>query len=257
MGRGLSSESKDLIRRIYAVFEAEHPLNPRRVAYALFGNRAGAMAGKVSELCGRMLDAGDLPLEWYDDSKRIEIKPFVVQSVDRLISINSTVPQFDPWVSQPVRVKLWSEKSIGGTLDPVLQVLAVPFLNTIGFNSRKVVMQEARGTHDDPRRLVILYVGDHDAAGLRMSEDDLPRRFAKYHARHTEIRRIAITRADFEAMRRRGLAVNPTKDDDRNGAWYLNHTGLSVGVELETLSAPELRARVEQAIRDCITDVPA
>jgi hypothetical protein len=40
MGRGLSLASKELMRRIYDVFKEEHPLNPRRVSYALFGNRA-------------------------------------------------------------------------------------------------------------------------------------------------------------------------------------------------------------------------
>jgi hypothetical protein len=68
---------------------------------------------------------------------------------------------------------------------------------------------------------------------------------------------VTITREDYEAMRRRGLAVNPTKEEDRNAGWYVQHTGLRVGVELETLSALELRARVERAIRGCIEDVPA
>jgi hypothetical protein len=254
MGRGLSADSKDLIRRIRRVFEAEHPNSPRRVAYALFGNRAGAMAGKISELCGRMLEAGELPLDWYDDSKRTEVKPYVVDDIDSFVAMKQGTPSFNPWQSQPVRVKVWSEKSIAGTLDPVLHAYAVPFLNTSGWNSRKMMMLEAQRTHDDPRPLIILYTGDHDPAGLRMSEMDLPRRFQKYGAHSVEIRRVAITPRDFEVMRQGGL-VDPIKSEtDTNCAWYVQHTGYHVGVELETLPAPELRARVEHAILDCIGD---
>jgi hypothetical protein len=256
MGRGLSSESKDLIKRIYAVFEEEHPNSPRRVAYALFGNKAGAMASKIGGLCGRMLDAGELPLEWYDDSSRAEVEPYVAETVDSFIAMGRDVPPIDPWLSQPVYAKVWSEKSIGGTLVPVLQALSVPFLNTKGWNSRPILMRQARRTQHDPRRLVILYCGDHDAAGLRMSNVDLPRRLEKYHARNVEIRRIAITRTDFDTMRRRGL-TDPMKEKDPNKAWYLRTTGLRVGVELETLPAPVVRDCVEQAIKACIEDVPA
>jgi hypothetical protein len=258
MGRGLSQASKDLIERIYEVFEAEHPNSPRRVAYALFGNRAGAMASKIGQLCGRMLDAGDLPLDWYDDSSRSYVNPYVVEDVDSLVALNRSVPDFDPWKLQPVRVVVWSEKAVGGTLKPVLRKLSVPFLNTSGWNSRKMLMEEARRTRRDLLRvrLIILYVGDHDACGLRMSDLDLPTRFKKYDAHNVEIRRIAITRADFGKMRRKGL-TDPVKPTDPNRAWYLKRTGLHVGVELETLPAPELRARVEQAIKSCIVDVDA
>lgn len=254
MGRGLSSESRALIQHIYAVFEKEHPNSPRRVTYAIFGNRAGAMADKVGGLCGRMLDAGDLPLDWYDDSSRSEIAAYVVEDVDNLVAMKRGTPPFDPWASQQVRVKVWSEKSVGGTLDPVLQALSVPFLNTSGWNSRKMLMQEAQLTHADPRRLVILYVGDHDASGLRMSAADLPSRFEKYGARGVEIRRVAITSDDFREMRARGL-TDPVKRTDPNARWYLDYTGQRVGVELETLPAPDLRARVQEAIEDCIENV--
>lgn len=256
MGRGLSSESKALCTRILEVFAREHPNSPRRAAYALFGNRAGAMAAKVGQLCGKLLDAGDLPLDWYDDSSRAEVAPYVVEDVADLVAMKRGVPPFDPWRSQPVRVKVWSEKSVGGTLDPVLSALSVAFLNTSGWNSRKILMQEAQSTHADPRRLVILYIGDHDACGLRMSDDDLPRRLTQYGAVRWEIRRVAITRSDFDRMAAHGI-TDPVKPLDPNARWYAQQTGLCVGVELESLSAPELRGRVQAAIESCIEDLPA
>lgn len=253
MGRGLSQKSKDLMEEIYEVFQLEHPLGPRRVAYALFGNQAGKMASKVGNLCGRMLDDGRLPLDWYDDSSRSEVEPFVAETIDDVVAINRQAPPFDPWADQPVRVKVWSEKSVGQTLAPVLNELAVPFLNTRGFNGQKIMMEEARRTRVDPRRLVILAVGDHDASGLRMTEADLPKRFKKYDAVNYEIRRVAITSEDFHAMKDNGV-VDPIKERDPNRKWYVQHTGDSVGVELETLPAPELRRRVREAIEETVVD---
>jgi hypothetical protein len=89
-----------------------------------------------------------------------------------------------------------------------------------------------------------------------MSEADLPARFRKYGARNVEIRRVAIAGDDFNVMRRRNLA-DPIKAHDPNRRWYEQHTGCRVAVELETLPAPELRARVEAAVLDCITDATA
>jgi hypothetical protein len=256
MGRGLSDASKELIERIMDVFKTEHPNSPRRVAYAIFGNRAGMNAPKISQLCRRLLESGRLPLDWYDDSSRAYVDASVAEDIDDLLDMNAFCPPFDPWKSQPVRVVVWSEKSIAGTLGPTLQHYSVPFLNTSGWNSTKMMMEEARRTHRDRRRLVILYCGDHDAAGLRMSEADIPDRLDRYGARNWRLHRVAITAQDFATMRRKRL-TDPIKPSDPNAEWYALHTGYNVGVELETLSAPDLRHRMEAAIELCIDDFEA
>lgn len=256
MGRGLHPETVLLCERILDVFRAEHPNSPRRVAYALYGNQAGVKASKVGQLCGRLIDDGRLKLDWYDDSSRAYVMPNVVEDMNALVDLNRTVPDFDPWATQPHRVVCWSEKSVGGTLAPALRQYAVPFLNTSGWNSRKMLMEEAERTQRSTRRLVILYVGDHDACGLRMSEDDVPTRMAKYGARNWELRRVGMTRSDFNVMQSRGL-TDEMKPKDPNRHWYIAKTGLHVGVELETLPAPQLRERVKNAIFQCISDRPA
>jgi len=256
MGRGPSRESKDLMDLIYEVFQREHPMGPRRVAYAIYGNRAGSMAAKVGKLCGRMLDEGRLPLHWYDDSSRSYVEPFVAEDLNHVALIGRQAPPLDPWADQPVVVKCWSEKSVGDTLAPVLERYSVPFLNTRGWNARKILMEEARRAETDPRRLVIVYCGDHDASGLRMSEVDLPNRLGKYGAVDYELRRVAIVAEDFAAMKAKGL-VDKIKPGDPNRKWYVEHTGETVGVELEALPAPDLRQRVEDAIRDAVADPAA
>src|SRR5262245_27765046 len=180
MGRGLSAERRHLIQRAYDVLEREHPSGVRRVAYALFGNQAGAHVKKLGELLTRARKTGVIPWEWISDETRPERRPFVVDDMGDLRNVHRTCPDYDPWRQQQVRVVVWSEKSVGGTLAPVLDRLLVPFLVHHGNTSTTIMHATAESTRQDDRTLVILYVGDHDPKGLRISEDDIPRRLETY-----------------------------------------------------------------------------
>jgi hypothetical protein len=255
MGRGISPESKRLMERILEVFRSEHPIGPRRCTYAIVGNRASTWVQKVGQLCGRLLDDGRLPLAWYDDSSRAYVEPYVVEDVEAHAH-GCTLPRYDPWKLQGLRVVVWSEKSVGGTLSPVCDRYAVPFLNTSGWQSRKLLMEEARRVLETLRKLVVIYVGDHDASGVRMSEADLPSRLSQYvtglkgpwrGSPLYEIRRVAVTDKDVKRLRRLDYG-DPLKPTDPNARWYREKTGLDFGIELEALPAPLLRKRVATAI---------
>jgi hypothetical protein len=137
-------------------------------------------------------------------------------------------------------------------LEPVLRSLLVPFQVVHGFTSTTHIETTVAELKEDQsgRRLIVIYVGDHDAAGLRMSEDDLPSRLTKHGAFNFEIRRVALTRDDFELKDYQ----QPAKENDVNREWYQRHTGLTRGVELEALSSVVLRDRLDAAIRECVTD---
>ena len=226
----------------------------RRVAYALFGNRAGQEVKRLGKLLTRARKTGEIPWGWINDSTRTEVAPFVVTDMNDLRSLNRSCPSFDPWLAQPVRVKVWSEKSIGGTLEPVLGRFLVPFTVHHGNTSTSVMHELAETTWTDNRELVVLYVGDHDPKGLRISEDDLPKRFAEYDVAHARIKRVALMKAD--AMRLADLK-DPFKKDDSDADWYRRTTGLRYGVELEAIPSTELRDRVEAAILEEIRDADA
>ena len=254
MGRGMSADSRRLIARMRDILTREHPSGVRRMAYALYGNRAGAEVKRVGRLLTLARKQGVIPWEWIADDTRPEREPFVVDDMAALRSLNRSCPSYDPWRDQPVRVWVWSEKSVGGTLAPVLDKYLVPFQIHHGNTSSTVMRSVAERTWDDGRNTAILYVGDHDPKGLRISEDDLPTRLDAYGAERIRVERVALTRADVQALR--GLA-DSFKPGDTDVAWYRERTGLSYGVELEAIPSTELRARVEQAIRSHIVDVNA
>lgn len=254
MGRGLSPESRRLIERAFEVLAVEHPSGIRRVAYALFGNRAGLEVKRLGKLLTRARKSGVIPWAWITDSTRTEVEPFVVEDVAGVRGINRTCPAFDPWREQPTRVKVWSEKSIGGTLEPVLLQYLVGFLVLHGNTSTTSIRDLAESTWKDPRHLVVLYVGDHDPKGLRISEHDLPKRFCELEVENFTIRRVALTSLDAVRLREQRDRFKP---NDSDVAWYRNETGLNYGVELEAIPSTELSDRVAAAIHAEIADVRA
>ena len=252
MGRGLAAESQRLIQQAYDVLAIEHPSGVRRVAYALFGNQAGQYVKKLGELLTRARKSGAIPWDWISDETRPERAPLVVTDVGGMRDLHRTCPDYDPWQEQAVRVVVWSEKSVGGTLAPVLDSLLVPFQVHHGNTSTTVMHNVARATREDDRRLVILYVGDHDPKGLRISEDDIPKRLADHRAADVRVKRLAILHGDAVRL---VTVKDAFKPDDRDVNWYRRRTGLDYGVELEAIPSTELRDRVEAAIREEITNV--
>ncbi len=256
MGRGLSAESRQLIQRAYDNLAVEHPSGIRRVAYALFGNQADALVKKLGKQLGNARKRGLIPWEWISDDTRPSIMPFVVEDMNDLRSMNAVCPSYDPWPSQGVRVVIWSEKSLGGTLKPLLESYLVEFQVHHGNSSLTWIHEYARWTRQHPhRRLVILYVGDHDCKGLRISEDDIPKRMRERGATNWQVKRVAILQAD-------AVATDPSlrdrfKPKDKDIAWYRQHTGLGYGVEVETLPSNVLRDRLEAAINAEITNIEA
>lgn len=256
MGRGLSADSRTLIQRAYDVLAVEFPSGVRRVAYALFGNQADDEVKKLGRLLTWARKHELIPWEWITDETRPERLPFVVSDATALRDCHRACPHYDPWQFQPVRIKVWSEKSVAGTLAPVLDKYLVPFQVHHGNTSTSIIRQAAVSTREDARKLVILGVGDHDPKGVRITEDDVPKRLREYGADMTNvsIRRLALLRED--AIRLKDLR-DPFKENDTDITWYKKHARLNYGVELEAMPSPELRNRLEQAIRDEIRDIGA
>src|SRR5262249_2814046 len=156
-----------------------------------------------------------------------------------------------------------SEKgTVRGVLAPVLNKYAVGFRVMHGFSSATAVYDVARD--DNGRELVALYVGDFDPSGLFMSEEDLPKRLAKYGGRHDELgnfvlhvrlERIALTRqhVEHEGADEELLPSFPATDKkkDPRYRWFRANHGDRCW-ELDAMDPNDLRACVESAIRGLI-----
>jgi hypothetical protein len=101
---------------------------------------------------------------------------------------------------------------------------------------------------EDPRPLLLLYLGDWDPSGLDMSERDLPSRLERYGGRAT-VERIALAEQDI----RPSLPSFDVelKANDARFAWFTAKYGQRCW-ELDALSPVVLRDRIDARIRDLI-----
>jgi hypothetical protein len=277
MGRGRSDETKKLIDAMVEIAESIQPCNVRALAYQLFNRKLiPSMALEHTRKVGRLAviarEEGWIPWEWIVDATRPEQggggwdgpEDYAESVVDSYFR--------KKWSGQPRHVSVWSEKeTVAGTLRPVLRELEVTYQILHGWSGATPVRKAAQKAMAREQDTLILYVGDYDPSGMYMSEEDLPRRLARYsydvppeeislkQAKavlkevRLEIRRIALTKAHTSKL---GIAPRfPASDkkdtDDKKGdsryEWFVANHGTWCW-ELDAMSPVDLRDCVRQAI---------
>jgi len=249
-GRGLSFKSKQLIAAAADILQKIQPASVRAVCYQLFARgvissmRTGETQ-KVSRLLVYARENEIIPWSWIvDETRAIDAANTWDDLADYGVTLVKSYRR-DFWKHQPERVLIVSEKgTIRGTIRPVLDEFAVPFLVLHGFGSATSIYELAELANTDERALTIFYVGDWDPSGLWMSQRDLPERLDRYGAVEVDLRRIALVEGD--------LAVLPsfdadTKATDSRHAWFTGAYGHRC-YELDALPPDELRNRVRTEI---------
>jgi hypothetical protein len=263
---------------IVATARVQHPCGVRSIAYQLFNRKlipsmAKEHTRRVSELSVILREEGRIPPEWIDDDTRPEEKVPTWKNPAAFARTVQRVFRLDKWIDQPKRVWVWSEKSVAGTIRPVLDKYEVPFQVLHGFSSATPIWDMVAAILDQPQETVIIYIGDYDPSGMYMSEVDLPKRLARYissnpsnrditpeevrrilKAARLEIRRVALTKADTIALGRAPAfhvsekEGNEKKKGDSRCPWFREHHGEWCW-ELDAMAPNVLRDRLERAIR--------
>ena len=131
-----------------------------------------------------------------------------------------------------------------GVLQPVLDHLRRRLPGDARLLQRRTVVHDI-AEDDDGRPLIALYVGDFDPSGMFMSEEDLPKRLAKYGGDHIRLKRIALTRPQV-----RGLPSFPARRQEERPALQVVRRQLWQACwELDAMDPNDLRDCVEQEIR--------
>ena len=251
-GRGMAQQSLALIDAMYAAAEEANPITGRGIGYKLFTARLiPSMETKEMQRVYRLLkearEAGFIPWEWIVDETRELERVSTWDDPEEYAKCVAQSYRRDFWNQQPIRVQVWSEKgTVRGVLRPVLDEYAVGFNALHGFNSATLVHDAAED--DDGREVIVLYVGDLDPSGMYMSEEDLPKRLAKYDGDHITIKRIALTPRQV-----RGLPSFPASDKrkDPRYPWFVANHGKRCW-ELDAMDPNALRDCVEKEIRKLI-----
>ena len=206
-----------------------------------------ANTSRVSVQLRDARESGLIPWEWIVDESRPAESVATWKNPQDIFDESIRVYRRDAWQDQPGWIEVWSEKgTVAGTLRPILDQYGVTFRVMKGWGSSTVVHDVAQMADQSDKNLTVLYVGDRDPSGMHMSEIDLPNRLARYGDGSIDIFRIAVTEPDTADLPSFPAA---DKSTDTRHKWYVKNFG-SLCWELDALSPPVLRDRVEQEIVD-------
>lgn len=254
MPRGLATKTFDLITAAAQILADQHPMGVRGVAYQLFNRKlipdmSRASTKRVSEMLTIARKRELIPWDWIvDDNREFE----TVHQWDTMADFMEAVRRsyrHNRWKVQPLRIAVVSEKAWGGVLRPVTEAYGIPFVVYSGWTSTTAAKKLADESRRDRRPFVILYVGDFDPAGMRMSEDDLPNRLTEYGGRAI-VHRVALVGRHISEYGLGALTFSVhEKTKDPSYQWFIRHYGETC-CELDALPANDLRDLVEDAIAD-------
>jgi len=251
MGRGKAAKTLRTEAAIFEIVAERAPITVRGVCYALFTrglipDMSRKETNRISGILTDLRETRELDWRMIVDGSRAVDRTTVWNNPSEIINAAVRTYRRDYWQEQPVLVEVWAEKStVQGVLAPVLNEYGVTFRVMKGFGSFTAVRQAAEDSLDIPadRDGIILYIGDRDPSGMRMSEVDLPSRLDRYGSRW-EFKRIAVTEDDTPGLPHFDAA---TKANDSNYQWFVDRYG-SRCWELDAIDPNTLRQRVREQI---------
>ena len=243
--RGPTMQIIEAAGAVLAEAEASgHRLTLRRVFYVLVTRgllpNTERSYKNLSNQLKRARLAGLLPLDCLDDLGRlVAIRPSW-ETPRACAEAAAEQYRSDWWADADPVVEVWAEKAaVAGIVQPVAMSYGVPFLACRGFSSLTALAEGADRLIG--RRVVVVYLGDHDPSGVDMDRD-LQERMVVLGAA-VELRRLALTTAQIEQHQ---LPPQPTKaGDSRTAKYAADHDG---SWELDALPVPELVELVDSAL---------
>jgi hypothetical protein len=255
-GRGRAQKTIELLEAAIHILEEIQPATVRAVCYRLFVEKLlpsmeKTNTNRISRLLTQAREDGDLDWDWVVDETREAER---INSWQDVAAFGETVKgsyRKNYWSMQSEWIEIWSEKgTVRGTLAPILNEYGITFRVMHGHGSATAVHAAAEETADSDKTLTVLYVGDWDPSGMHMSEIDLPDRLDRYGG-NVDLVRVAIDVEDTDPAA--GVPWFPAADktNDPRHRWFVERSGHKCW-ELDALSPPVLRDRIENRILGCL-----
>jgi hypothetical protein len=280
--RGLSNSTKELIQYARGLLAADHPQTLRQLHYAIFSrkeiaydncqadykrlsratslarraHREWELAANCASTMGLAAVAGDepflgIPTHWMVDETRQPETVSVWNNAAQYIDCVKRSYRRDNWQDQRNYCEVWSEKAtILGAVRPIADKWGVTLRVCHGFGSTGMEGQVGRLFEDlAGKSITVRFLGDHDPSG-HVIEQDIHRRVEVASGIHFRMRRLAIHPADILAFH---LPPQALKITDSRTASFQKRFGVNAPtVELDALSASELRRRVDVAVEELV-----
>jgi hypothetical protein len=250
--RRTRGEVEQLDMQILAVLREDRPQSVRHLFYRMTDPRLAEPVEKsdrgyrhVQHRVTELRRAGRLDYGWITDATRRGYHVATYPSGAAFLRSMSSMYRADLWRDAERYVEVWCEsRSIAGVIETTCEELAVSLYPAGGFSSITLAFQAADYinaiTEHGKKPAVVLYIGDHDPAGVLIDvsiEAEL-----RQHL-HPDVRldfqRVGIT---LEQIARYDLPTKPRKAGDRRSA-HVTST-----VEAEAMPAALLRGLLRERI---------
>ena len=185
---------------------------------------------------------GRIPYGWISDSTRLGY--YVTTYADPAEYLDEVIGRYrcDEWEHADSHVEVWCEsRSLAGVVRRVCASKGVSLFPAGGFSSETFIYEAAQHIRQIGKPSVLLYLGDHDPAGVLIDEDIITKMRGHLGGVPVELRRLAITAAQIQQY---SLPTKPRKAKDRR------RLDITETVEAEAMPAGIIRELLAIAIDD-------
>lgn len=243
--RATAAEMEDRHQRIAELAEEHGPCSVRHIFYravvdgidGIEKTNNGYM--KIQRAVLTLRRQGRIPYSSIVDNSRTAFTTDVWDGTEGFLQDVAGVYRRDLWSRSPYRVEVWCESdSIAGTLIDVARQWRVPLFPIRGQSSETFAYNGSQQWLDTPdRQVVVLYIGDHDPAGLEIES-----------ALATKLVGFADGLLHEPEFRRVGVTWQQAVDLDLPGTPPKKKYGYPLAVEAEALPPRMLRDLLDQEI---------
>jgi len=248
--RRTAEQTAQFEQQISDALEEDHPQSVRHVYYLMTNGRLPEPVEKtdkgyrqVQERTVKMRRAGTIPYSWVTDLSRLGYHTNTFSTCGDFLRTMRGLYRGDLWKYSPYYCEVWCEsRSAASVIRDDCREYAVSLYPCGGFAGISFVHEAAQeiNSHDNPKPIIIFYIGDYDPAGILIDvalEAELRRHLDP--DRKIVFRRLAITP---EQIARYDLPSKPRNQNDLR-APHIQET-----VEVEAMPAHLLRDLLRENI---------
>ena len=234
-------------RQIVEVLAADNPQSVRHVFYRLTDPRLAEPVDKtengyqlIVRRCVKLRRDGAIPYGWISDATRRGYHVAEFDGAGDFVARMAGLYRGRLWTPDLPHVEVWTEsRSLAGVLQDTCRSLAVSLYPAGGFSSLTLAWEAACQIDRRERpRAAILYVGDHDPAGV-LIDRSIESEFRGHLQTPLDFRRLAINAEQIAAF---DLPTKPRKPGERR------RPDLAETVEAEAMPAAAMRRLVREAV---------
>ncbi len=191
--------------------------------------------------------AGIVDWEAIEDRARVPKMPSEWENVAELIAAAKQSYRLPRWEGQDYYIELFTEKdALSSVLAPIAEKWHIHFCVNRGYTSATAMYDLGKRVSaqlNQGRKVVVLYLGDHDPSGLDMVRD-IRVRLAEFTGEDVEIKAIALTQEQIQTY---APPPNPAKTTDTRAKAYIEKYG-ATSWEVDALPPEVMNELVNEAI---------